>query len=399
MSVKNSNYILVDSHLLFPQEFLNRSVEHLFKRSTVRSQVLYASTLLFIVSIFRALPFVYTEVGKSPQGVIVPAVDRVSVVSSNTGFVAEASITENAAVEEEQLLLTFQTEAIQQQLEKNSTDQARAAQFIGDLKIIIQTLEQQNQPNDLASSLYRSEWAFYLQEQNELQHELSNQLQIYTQTKTLYEKEVVSETEFEQSKYKLEVQRLRLLTQSRLKEWENTLNTLQIELETLKTNKIQLLDQQKAHYVYAPISGTLQNTVGISKNSVLYANQVLAEISPDTSLIAELYITPNNIGLIREGMPARFQIDAFNYNEWGHIEGTVVEAPNDTIVTENGEVVFIVRCAFNKTKLTLANGYVASLKKGMTLQGRFILARKSLFQLLYDNVDDWLNPTQNQTTS
>jgi len=31
-------------------------------------------------------------------------------------------------------------------------------------------------------------------------------------------------------------------------------------------------------------------------------------------------------------------------------------------------------------------------KKGMTLQARFIVTKRSLWQLLYDKVDDWANP-------
>ena len=32
------------------------------------------------------------------------------------------------------------------------------------------------------------------------------------------------------------------------------------------------------------------------------------------------------------------------------------------------------------------------LKKGMTLQAYFNVARRSLYQLLYDKIDNWLNP-------
>ena len=35
---------------------------------------------------------------------------------------------------------------------------------------------------------------------------------------------------------------------------------------------------------------------------------------------------------------------------------------------------------------------VFHIKKGMTLQARFYVTRRTLFQLLYDKADDWLNP-------
>jgi len=40
----------------------------------------------------------------------------------------------------------------------------------------------------------------------------------------------------------------------------------------------------------------------------------------------------------------------------------------------------------------LKNGYEGKLKKGVTLQARFVVTERSLWQLLYDKVDDWVNP-------
>jgi HlyD family secretion protein len=43
------------------------------------------------------------------------------------------------------------------------------------------------------------------------------------------------------------------------------------------------------------------------------------------------------------------------------------------------------------------NGVKGNLKKGMTFQARFILTKRSLFQLLYDKADDWMNPARKTT--
>jgi len=67
----------------------------------------------------------------------------------------------------------------------------------------------------------------------------------------------------------------------------------------------------------APISGILMNIVGIEEGSFISANIPLAEISPDGNLIAEWYISPIDIGFINPKNPVKFQMDAFNYNQWG----------------------------------------------------------------------------------
>lgn len=93
-------------------------------------------------------------------------------------------------------------------------------------------------------------------------------------------------------------------------------------------------------------------------------------------------------------MKARFQVSAFDYNQWGILTGEVQEISNDVNIINNRPV-FTVRSTLGQTYLELENGYRGELKKGMTMQARFIITRRSLFQLLYDNVNDWLNPQWN----
>ncbi len=168
---------------------------------------------------------------------------------------------------------------------------------------------------------------------------------------------------------------------------------ISLEAEELEGKQRQLLQEKEKYKVKAPMSGTIQNFSGIYPGSFIAANQAIAEISPDTSLIVESYISPRDIGLVYTGIPAKFQIDAFDYNQWGMVSGKIIEISNDIQLLE-GQPVFQIKCALDKNFLQLKNGYKGKLKKGMTVQSRFIVAERSLFQLLYDNVDDWLNPSQ-----
>ena len=130
---------------------------------------------------------------------------------------------------------------------------------------------------------------------------------------------------------------------------------------------------------------------GIQPGSFVSPGQKLAEISPEDKLIAECYVASSNIGYIKNGQTVRFQFDAFDYNQWGLLKGEVTKISEDVIVIDK-QPVFKVRCKLPSTYLQLKNGQKGYLKKGMTLTGRFILTRRTLFQLLFDKVDDWLNP-------
>jgi HlyD family secretion protein len=92
-------------------------------------------------------------------------------------------------------------------------------------------------------------------------------------------------------------------------------------------------------------------------------------------------------------MPVRLLIDAFNYSDWGFINGAVVEIPDDYAVINNRPV-FRTVVKLEATELALQSGTRRQLKKGMTLRARFVVAERSLWQLLRDDINDWLNPLQ-----
>jgi HlyD family secretion protein len=124
----------------------------------------------------------------------------------------------------------------------------------------------------------------------------------------------------------------------------------------------------------------------------LQTDETICSISPSGTLVAECYLSATDIGLIKAGQQARFQIDAFDYNYFGVVTGRVQHIDNDYTVVDN-KPVFKVRCRFDHTALHLKNGYTGELKKGLTFQCRFMVARRSLWQLLWDKIDDWLNPS------
>ena len=81
----------------------------------------------------------------------------------------------------------------------------------------------------------------------------------------------------------------------------------------------------------------------------------------------------------------------FDYNYFGILTGKILSIDNDYTIIDN-QPSFKVRCMLDSQQLYLKNGFKGNLKKGMTLQARFVVARRSLWELLFDKVDDWINP-------
>jgi len=133
--------------------------------------------------------------------------------------------------------------------------------------------------------------------------------------------------------------------------------------------------------------------LNLNEGDFVYPNQKFAEISPDSDLIAVTYISPADIAFLEKGQEVKFQVDAFNYNQWGVATGKVLEIADDLTMFSEKEAGFLVTCQLDSTELYLSSELKGGIRKGMTFNARFVVARRSLFQLLYDNVDDWLNPS------
>ena len=210
------------------------------------------------------------------------------------------------------------------------------------------------------------------------------------------EQEFISKKEYDDLKYQytLTDNEYNVTVTNQLSIWKSDLSRYGSSLDDLKSQIEQLQKEQEYYIVKAPVTGTIEQFKGIYEGTNIQAGQTITGISPETDLIAEVYVTPKDIGYLSEGSKLNIQIDAFNYNDWGMIKGEITEISDDYVLVEN-QPIFKIRCKMEKDHLCLRNGLNGYLKKGMTIRARFILAERSLYQLLFDNVNDWLNPAEN----
>lgn len=390
---------------LFPQEIINNSQEHNFSTHTVRSRVIYSTIVISLIGMFIALPFIYTDVGVRSQGMIRPVTEVIKIASPVSAQIVSLQASENSRVEKGAIIAKLDDTDVIQNLELNRSRFEELTKLITDLNTLTGTKTFQPVAHANMHTVR------YEREAREFEQQFTNHQQLIDQQKRLLERErilfnrnAISLVSLEERQHTLQYEenRLKLVFEQQLNSWNQEKETFKRELEELDSKFRQFSNERRRYIIRSPVTGTLQNTNGILENSFVFANQPLGEISPDTNLVAEVYVLPNEIGLLREGLQVRFQIDAFDQNQWGTATGKVESISTDMLMNENTPV-FKVRCSIDQTFLELPNGFKGDIKKGMTFQARFIINRRSLFQLLYDNMDDWLNPawsdTQDQTTS
>ncbi len=250
--------------------------------------------------------------------------------------------------------------------------------------------------DSLITPKYQKELMQYRQKLRELDTKLKKVKTDYYRQLKLYRKRVIAKVEFLDIKYKLNVikNEKAFYIKQQINTWQTTMSQYETELEQLKSNLEQSRQEQTQYFIQAPVGGTIQNLIGIDKGSNISAGTTICQISPDTDLTVECYVPPTDIGLLKAGNSVKFQIDAFNYQQWGMASGKVIDISKDVSMMNNTPM-FKVRCKLDDKSLFLKNGTEGKLKKGMTLRARFLVANRSLFDLLYDKVDDWFNPSKN----
>lgn len=380
---------------LFPPEIIENSQEVNFSKHSIESKVIYSTVVVFLIGVLCLLPFVYVDVGVRSQGVVRPVTELIKLSTPVSGHIQALYANENSSISRGDVFAIIGTPELSERLRYNEVLQRKLVMFLDDL-----TLLQHADSLTLVTSVelntprYRQAWLEFRQKlfnQRQEIDQLNRQLERET---ILLERDAISEMVLEETLFSRETanNQYKLLVGKQQNQWKGEEITYRNELDQLKSEHIQLRQELSRTEIRSPITGTVQNTAGIIQNSFVYANQVLGEISPDTTLIAEAYVSPKDIGLLWEEMPVRVQIDAYNQNQWGVVTGHIENISTDVIMND-GRPMFRVSCTLDQTFLELKNGFRGDIKKGMTFQVRFIVSRRSLFQLLYDKMDDWLNPS------
>tara|TARA_R110002050_G_scaffold78260_6_gene167063 strand:- start:593 stop:1603 length:1011 start_codon:yes stop_codon:yes gene_type:complete len=327
------------------------------------------------------------------RGIIKPDVERLSVSSMNSGKVIFTNLKNNKYVQKGDTLLILDNTIINEKLYLSQHQIEDINLFIEDLSYLINS--EQIVIGNLKSPRYTKEYLLYKQNLQELNTRQIKLKTDFDRSKLLFDKGIIAKVEFENATFDFNVvvNSIYQLKQQQISTWQATLTEYKNNLLEIESTEKQLQDNKSQFVVLSPITGTLIGIKSIEKGSFLNAGEVFANISPDTELLVECFINPQDIGLLKNNNSVNFQIDAYNNNQWGLATGTIIDIGKDIEFIENTSA-FKVQCRMNEKALKLKNGFEGKLKKGMTLNAQFKLTERTLFDLLYDKVDDWVNPSQ-----
>ncbi|MCU7549957.1 HlyD family secretion protein [Chitinophagaceae bacterium LB-8] len=355
--------------------------------------------ILFMLMLgLAALPFFYFDIAVKASGIIRPLHERTEIKAAVSGIIESIDYAEGQVVPKEAVILRIKNNSTGNQKMQTDFEIAHRQQFIHDLQLLTSNnAVTQHIYSTLISPIYKqqaSRFSYQQAEQITALKKIKSELKNYTQ---LTAEGVMAPNELKDKK--IENDKLQAATkafrQEQLSIWQGELEKYRLELSQLQAQQQQLTQDAKYYEVKAPVRGTLQGINAKYIGGLLQAGETLGTLSPETELVAECYIPTRDAGLLRKGQEVKFQIDAFDYKYFGIVTGKLISIDNDFTLVNN-QSTFKVRCSFDQKQLHLKNGFTGQLKKGLTIQARFILTQRSLWQLLFDKIDDWTNPSASE---
>jgi multidrug resistance efflux pump len=361
---------------------------------TPGSRIIYLLCLLLIVGGLISLPLVRVRVSVTGNGIIRPNQEKANIIPVTSGLVEEVYVSEGDYIKSSDPILKVRSFDAARNLQLLKMELTDADQYLDDLEgLLSDTL------TIPVRQKFRTAYMEYCHHLDYLTLMFEKARKEWTRQTGLYRAGLISEKEYDDltfSMNKANQEKVRFISESK-RDWQEEYTVYLDRKRKLTTQILQTEEQIRRSIILAPVNGSLEEFSGIFPGSVLQAGETIGVISPDSKLIGEIYMQSKDIAYLNTGQEVSIQVDAFPSREWGLINAEIYEISNDYIWL-NQQAVYRVKCRFPENRLVLRNGYEGELIKGMTFQARCLIASRSLFQLLTDKADDWLDPAISSQT-
>ncbi len=354
---------------------------------------IYYLMLLSVFSGLASLFLIHVYISVQVPGIVRPAQERTNIRSLVSGIIDTLYFKDGERVGKNEIILSIRDEALRVKKKMNEEEMTVQQNYIHDLLMLTTHKSLDQVTGLLRTALYIEQAKRYLSRETEELLNLKKANREEAVNALLVRDKVISPKEFFDS----QIQQARMESAfkafrgEQFTAWQQELAKCRSGLAEMLTQYEEFRSRKESYCIRAPVTGTIQGLVSMYQGTTVQQEETICSVSPDGQLVGECYVSTRDIGMLRAGQQVRFRIDAFSYHYFGTIKGSVVSVDNDFTMMD-GRPFFKVVCRFDEHELKLKNGYSGQLKKGMSFSAGFVINNRSLWQLLYDGVDDWLNP-------
>lgn len=385
---------------IIPSSLSGYTLESYLPKITTRSKIIYWIIICMVFLGVVILPFIYVDVSVMAPGFFQSDIEKQVISAPFPGKVIFSSLHSGKKVQRGDTLLIIDSETIRARQESLEQNMEVNNHSLHDLRILtgIDSGDNPVSKERLYSPRYITENASFGKQHFIQLQKFRKRAATHDRNKILYRQQLIPDAEYENSiyAYNEESEALKQIILNQKTLWQSDLTQRKNDSLNLNADYRQCLEELSNRVVLAPLDGEIIQSSDIQNGTLIAVNQRIAEISPHGELLATCFVKPSDIGLIHEDQQVTIQVDAFNYNEWGLLKGNIIDISDDMLTDNGSSAFFRVKCQLSSKSLSLKNGYTAEMKKGMSLIARFMVTRRSLFNLLFDKADKWFNPYMNR---
>lgn len=372
------------------------SVEALVAETGSGGSAVYLLCLLLVSMVLLALPLIQVPVTLRANGALRPSVEKHDILAPRTGVLAALPVREGQVVRRGALMARLAPAGSTERKAALRVERATTERLIRDLRGLTGRSPEAGTPP--VSGRYRLAQAVHLRAVDQQQARIRRLEREVRRTSSLVASGAMPALLLDEQSSALEEERSAgdLIRRRAQAQWEAELADLESELDRIRAEESVLRAEEALDAIEAPVRGTVEQVAPVSPGSLIRAGDRIAVISPDTSLVAVVYADERVAGLVDAGAEVRLEVQALPSSDWGVVTGKIANIARDALIVDRLNVYPVV-LSLDRHHLSLPSGARAELRKGMSVRAHFTLSRRSLWALLRDDIDDWLDPARSGT--
>ncbi|BAZ53662.1 HlyD family efflux transporter periplasmic adaptor subunit [Nostoc ellipsosporum NOK] len=174
------------------------------------------------------------------------------------------------------------------------------------------------------------------------------------------------------------------LASERQSEILTQINKRKEELTNVSGQLEQARKQQEEETIKAPVAGTIYK-VKATKGPVQAGEELLSILPEGEEMLLEVKVLNRDIGFIRQGMKAKVKMATFPFQEFGTVDGEVVQVSPNAIVDKELGLVFPTRIRLSKHSINV-RGQEVTFTPGMAANGEIITRKKSILTFIIEPI-------------
>jgi multidrug efflux pump subunit AcrA (membrane-fusion protein) len=174
------------------------------------------------------------------------------------------------------------------------------------------------------------------------------------------------------------------LTSERQSEILTQINKRKEELTTVAGQLEQARQQKDGETIKAPVAGTIYK-IKATKGPVQSGEELLSILPEGEEMLLEVKVLNRDIGFINQGMKAKVKIATFPFQEFGVVEGEVLQISPNAVIDKDLGLVFPTRIKLSKHSLNV-RGQEVEFNPGMAANAEIVTRQKSVLTFIIEPI-------------